>query len=115
MTGICPNPPFWANGSWCGWTSQFTQITNSSDPVSSTFGIGVHAIPILMPCLAGALYVFLWVRFGSAPTKFKFIGISALMLVISVIMAASGFTADALINFAVFGAAYFLSFLFDRR
>ena len=115
MTGICPNPPYWPNGTWCGWMTQLNNVSASSDPVTGTFGVALHAIPVLMPIFLGALYVFLWVRFGKAPSRFKFIGIAGLMLIISIVMAASGLTGDALINVAVFGAAYFLSFLFDRR
>lgn len=115
MTATCPNPPYYPNGTWCGWMNQLTNATRASDPVSATFGVGLHAIPVLLPIFLGAMYVILWIRFGKAPTRFKFIGISALVLVISVVMAAGGLTGDAVLNLGVFAAAYFLSFLFDKK
>jgi len=110
----CPNPPYFPNGSWCGWMTQFNNVSATTDPVSVTFGTGLHAIPILMPIFLGALYVFLWVRFGRAPSVYKFIGISGLMLVISIVMAAGGLVLSAVLNFGVFAAAYFLSYLYNR-
>lgn len=105
------------NGTWTPWinqTSGLGQITNSSDPISTLIHSVTIAMPWLFPLILGALYVYLWVLFGDAPSRFKLVSISALVLVISIVFAAAGFTGDAVFNFVVFGIAFLASFLFKQ-
>jgi hypothetical protein len=110
----CPNPPYFPNGTWCGWQSQINSINNSTDPVSGTVGVAFHAIPILAPIFCCMLYVYLWILFQKSPSRFKLVGISAIVMVVSIILAAGGFPVSAVMNFVVFALSYFLSFLFRR-
>jgi hypothetical protein len=116
MPTICPPPgtPFYPNGTYGGWLCQVNNLTNSntSDPVSGTVGITFHILPIIPVIFLGALYLFLWVKFADSPSRFKTVSITALVLIISIIMAATGFVADAVLNVLAFGAAFFLSFIF---
>lgn len=105
------------NGTWTPWISNSTglgQITNSSDPVSTLIHGVTGAMPWLFPLLLGALYVYLWILFGDAPSRFKLVGMSALVLVISVVFVASGFAIDAIFNFVVFTVAFLASFIFKQ-
>lgn len=89
-------------------------VTNSTDPISGIFGTAFHAVPIVVSIFLGALYLFLWVRFSSSPSKFKFVGITALVLVISMIFAIGGFYSGALLNVVAFVVAYVFSFIFRK-
>lgn len=105
------------NGTWVPWinqTSGLGQITNSSDPISTLIHGVTGAMPWLFPLLLGALYVYLWVLFGDSPSRFKLVGMSALVLVISIVFSAAGFTTDAVFNFIVFGIAFIASFMFRQ-
>jgi len=108
----CPNPPYWANGTWCGWGGAIANMTNSTDPISATVGTAFNVLPIIPAIFLGSLYVFLWVKFARSPGRFKLVAISALVFSISVVMAAGGLGVQALLNFVVFVAAYFISLLF---
>ena len=105
----------YVNGTWVPWISSSTglgQITNSTDPVSSLIHGVAGSMPWLFPLFLGALYVYLWVLFGDAPSRFKLASISALVLSISVVFAAAGFAASSVLNLIVFGIAFLISFLF---
>lgn len=96
---------------WKNWSS-YMALSNNTDPVSGIITSATNANPTLMPIFCGALYVFLWIKFADAPSRFKLVGITALVFVISVVMVAGGFMADAVLNFIAFILAYFLSLLF---
>lgn len=106
--------PYYPNGTWYAWVNQsgLGQITNSSDPFSTLIHSVSAALPWLFPVILGAFYVFLWVQFGDSPSRFKLASITALVFVVSFFMAAAGFVNNAVLNFVVFGIAFFVSFLF---
>lgn len=109
--------PYYQNGTWYNWSTYSNHIANAinngtSDPISAMVSGAAQADVTLMTVFLGALYVFLWIRFANAPSRFKFVGMSALVFVISVIMVYGGFTGSAVLNFIVFIVAYFFSLLF---
>ena len=110
----CPTPPYYPNGSWCGWVSQINTVNNATDPISGIFGTAFHAVPVIIPIFLGALYVFLWVRFSASPARFKFVGIAIPVMIISLIFSIGGFYAGALLNILAFVVAYVMSFIFRK-
>lgn len=97
---------------WVNWPSAGAAISNSSDPVSGNISLVNTALPWLLPVFLGGIYVMLWLLFRNSPSKYKLVSITLLVFVISFFMAAFGLTADALLNFAIFALAYFITYLF---
>lgn len=111
---LCPNPPFYANGSWCGWGGAISTITNSTDPISGIFGTAFSAVPIIIPIFLGALYLFLFVHFSASAARYKFVAITALVMVISLMFSLGGFGVSAVLNIIAFVVAWTFSTLFRK-
>lgn len=106
--------PFNATGGWVDWTCNLTQ-NNTVDPISGSVACATNAslgLGVVMVIFLGALYVFLWVRFSSSPSRFKLVGMTALVLAISVVAVLGGFLPNAILNIVLFILAYFVSLLF---
>ena len=114
LAAVCAHPPYWPNGTWCGYESAIASISNSTEPVSATVGTTFRVVPLTLPIFLGALYVWLWIRFGRSPGRYKTVGITALVFVVSVILAAGGLPASAVLNFVAFAMAWFIAHLFER-
>jgi hypothetical protein len=60
------------------------------------------ALPWFWPIIPFGLYLYLIIIFNESPTKGKFLGIAALVMVISIFMATGQLIQDAVLNIIIF-------------
>lgn len=104
--------PFAANGTWINWTAGFVHITNTTDPVTAIVNTVSNQLPWFWPVVPFILYMYLVIVYNNAPQRWKFVGISALVLVITAFMALAFNNVDAIANVIIFGVALLLSNMF---
>ena len=104
--------PFYSNGTYYNWTTLLPNMTNSTNPIGTLATAPAKALPWFWPIIPFLLYIYLLSLFGDSPSNGKFIGITALVLVISVFLAASGYTSSAALNIVLFLLAWVSAWIF---
>lgn len=89
-----------------------TNISSSHAPLTALVYDYNQALPWFWFIIPLLLYVYLLAIYSDSPSRGKFTMVAALVLIISVFLAAGGYSTDAIINIAVFLAALFLAPIF---
>ena len=96
---------------WVDWTASLVNVTNSTSPttaiINSTFNNPF--LPPLLLIITFALYLVLMVAYTESPGNSKLVGITAIVLVISLLESVAGLLANAVLNIIIFLVAFFIT------
>ena len=99
---------------WENSTQLFQNITNSSSPIGAIGHVINTGLPFFWPIFPFILYLYLFIIYSDSPSGGKLYMIAGLVFVISVFMAFAGLIPNAIINFAIFAATFFLANQFNK-
>lgn len=99
---------------WVNWLSTVQNVSNSTSPTSAIIGSTLNNpnLPPILLILTFSLYLVLMIMFSQSPGRGKFVGICAIVLVISLFESVFGLISTAVLNIIVFVVAFLLSGLF---
>lgn len=99
---------------WKNTTQLLSNVSNSTSPIGVIVSVQTQAFPWFWPIFPFVLYLYLLVSFADSPNGGKLYMIAALCFIISVFLAFGSYISDAIINFVIFAAAFFLSNQFKK-
>ena len=99
---------------WVNWLTSWVNATTQTDPISSSIASFNSGLPLAFNFVCLLMYLGLFYLFADSPSKWKFAGIAALMMVISLFMAIFNLIQNAIVNIAVFAIALIVSGFFKR-